>query len=145
MRKNSRAYKIFEAGLETAELTGASSLTVNDLRSIAAMIAHATTPKKAKEKKKLLYNEKDVLAVLNYDLEVTRYGSLNRQLGTLALKETDLEQFRTWFSEVMYPWLHSKDIELTFSMLTRKYPEWLEKARQYRGNGAVTTASEGWR
>ena len=145
MRKNSRAYKIYEAGVESVEREFLSPEDQALLKAIAAMIAKATEKKAPKEKKKLLYNEHDVLRQLNYDLAVAKHGSLNRQLGTMALKETDLSQFKVWFEEVMYPWMHSKDVEFTYSMLSRKYPEWLEKARQYRGSGAVTAASEGWR
>lgn len=143
MRKNSRAYKIYEAGL--AELDNIPNEQYAEyLKVAAAMIAEATKPKAKKEKKPLLYNEHDVLKQLNYDLAVARHGSLNRQLGTMALKETDLEQFRLWFEEVMYPWLHNKNIELTYSMLTRKYPEWLEKARQHR-SASPTSIHEAWR
>ena len=144
MRKNSRAYKIYDAGFN--EMDSIGSCTAEEaamLRAIAVMIDYATK-KPVKEKKKLLYNEHDVLKQLNYDLAVSRHGSLNRQLGTLALKEGDLEQFRLWFEEVMYPWLHNKNIELTYSMLTRKYPEWLEKARQHR-SASPTSIHEAWR
>ena len=116
------------------------------LKAIAAMIDFATAKPKPKEKAKLLYNEKDVLGVLNYDLQVTRWGGLNAQLRRMTLQEDDLEKFTTWFAGSMYPWMQSKEVELTFSMLTRKYPEWLERARQYSGSGHdVSAPSEDWR
>ena len=145
MRKNSRAYKIYEAGVEASDGLLMSE-TRAMLQAIAAMIAKATEKPKAKDKKPLLYDEHAVLKQLNYDLAVTKHGSLNGQLRRMSLKETDLEQFKLWFEEVMYPWLHNKNVELTYSMLTRKYPEWLEKARQHRAIGTgPSNAAEGWR
>lgn len=146
MDKRTRAYKIYDAGIQALD-----PLEVPDnkalLLAVAAMIDFAT--KKPEKKKanydKLLYNEQDVLATLNYDLEVTRHNMLNRQLKTMVLKDGDLDKFKTWFENSMYPWMKKNGVELTFSMLTRKYPEWLERARHYSGSGYETVASEGWR
>lgn len=143
MRKNSRAGKIFQAGLDAIDECPDCD-TEHLLAALAAMIDYATA-KKVKEKKKLLYNEHDVLRVLNYELAVTRHGSLNRQLGTMQLRDDDLPLFEAWFRDVMYPWMQSKeDFAFTYSMLTRKYPEWLEKARQYDGK-STPDRTQSWR
>lgn len=144
MDKRTRAGKIYEAGLAESEHC-LEPVNESMLKAIATMIDYATKKPKKKEKKQLLYNEQDVLKVVNYDLKPTRWGGLNRVLSNLSLQENDLELFEVWFREIMYPWMHSKDIEFTFSMLTRKYPEWLEKARQYKGDKNVSASAEGWR
>ena len=92
----------------------------------------------------MVYTEKDLLTTLPVELEVVRYGKLTRVLRCIALREGDLAAFETWFTESMYPWMQAQDVEFTYSMLCRKYPEWLEKARQY--NGTVSgTSTENWR
>tara|TARA_R110002020_G_scaffold207256_2_gene412649 strand:- start:4599 stop:5036 length:438 start_codon:yes stop_codon:yes gene_type:complete len=145
MRKNSRAYKIYEAGMDQLKISTEPE-AAELVRAIAVMIAEATKPKEKKKQPPLLYNEGDVIKRLNYDLKVARHGGLNRQLRTLNLLPDDLDQFEAWFTGSMYPWLQGKDIELTYSMVVRKYPEWLERARQYSGSGHdVSTPSESWR
>ena len=149
MDKRTRAYKIFQAGRATyGEEHTAFSMADRDLLAIAAMIDFATAKKKpAKDKDPLLFTEQDVLKAINYDLQVTRWGGLNAQLRRMSLKGDDLEKFKVWFDGSMYPWMKSKDIELTFSMLTRKFPEWLERARHYAGSGFDTSTPEesSWR
>ena len=133
MRKNSRAHKIYEAGLAEVCEEGLTLAEYGLVKAFATMIAEATKPKAKKEKPPLLFTEKDVLQALNYDLQVVKHGGLNRCLGQLVLKEDDLALFTAWFDEVMYPWMRSKEIEFTYSMLVRKFPEWLEKSRQHTG------------
>lgn len=135
MNKRSRAWNIYEVGLEHHD--GDNSL----LLAIAAMIDYATK-KPTKKKKSTLYSEHDVIKATGQELSVTRYGVLQRQLGTMNLKDDDLELFSCWFSEVMLPWFHSKEVEFTYSMLCRKFPEWLEKARQHQPKQPET---KGWR
>ena len=150
MDKRTRAGKIYAAGLaaagvdieEFSDVPEASDWEI--LVAIAAMIAEATK-KPERKKKELLYNEHDVLRVLNYELAVTRHGSLNRQLGNMELRDDDLVLFEAWFRDVMYPWMQTKeDFAFTYSMLTRKYPEWLEKARQH-SPASTATQTASWR
>ena len=147
MRKNSRAGKIYAAGVAEAEEIAGGEIS-NEwhtmLSAMAVMIDHATAKKKPEKKPPLLFTEKDVLQALPIEVAVARHGGLNRQLGKLELLSTDLDQFITWFTESMLPWLQSKDVEFTYSMLVRKFPEWLERSRQYSGN-ASGNASEAWR
>lgn len=135
MDKRTRAYKIYQAGLD--ELPDLYQGDPAILMAIAAMIDFATAKKKPKKKdEKLPFTEADVLRELPLDLEVARHGSLNRCLGSITtLRQSDLPEFISWFTECMQPWLESKDIPFTYSMLVRKFPEWLEKARQHVGKG----------
>lgn len=117
------------------------------LKVIAVMLdAAVNPPKKAKRKPKLLYTELDILARLPVQLAVARHGGLNTRLRSMTLHDTDLDQFEIWFRESMYPWMLSKpDFQFTFSMLSNKYGEWLEKARQFRGDVTQGKKKEQWR
>lgn len=144
MDKRTKGGKLYAATLDQFPDADFSPSQLHLLQAIAFMLTEVKNPKKPKQAP-LLYTEHDVLGVLNYDLEVVRHGVLNRKLRTIELRDTDLEQFEVWFREVMYPWLHSKDIALTYSMLCRKYTEWLERARQYNGQSSAVQQEENWR
>ncbi len=154
MRKNSRAYKILGGGLAEVEVLtkGTSKLEELDeyedriLRAFGAMIDHATKPKSTPKKPPLLFDEKKVLSALEtagITLEVARHGRLNRNLRNCDLRPGDLDLMVGWITTSMHPWLQSKDIELTYSMLCRKWPEWLERARTSK-QGAPVNQTEAW-
>lgn len=129
--KKSVACRIYERGL--VEVKNPTPEQEVMLRAFAAMLREATKPTKKAEKKPkppLLYTEADVLDSLDIEFHITRYGMLNRVLRTMNLQPDDLDYFTPWFNNSMLPWFKSKEVEVTISMLCRKYPEWLEKARQ---------------
>lgn len=148
MRKNSRVFKIYEAGLDNIDEN--ATLTLGEyqiIRATAAMIAEATAPKK-KEKPPLLYDEKAVLGAvqeaIGHKLEAARYGGINRVLRSMSLKADDLALLQAWLTAVMVPWSQSVDgFQFTYSMLVRKLPEWTEKARQHQPTNVGAT--DAWR
>ncbi len=151
MRKNSRAYKIYEAGLAEAEALIKEDPELGpvdhpEIKVLAAMLDFATKPKSTPKKPPLLFDEKKVLSALEMagiKLEVARHGRLNRNLRNCDLRPTDLELMVGWITTSMHPWLQSKDIELTYSMLCRKWPEWLERARTSK-QGTPVNQTEAW-
>lgn len=145
MDKRSRTYKIYKAGVEAYNATSGdapSPQSADMLVSIAAMLDFATKKpeKKDKETKKLLYTERDVIRCLNYDFTITKYGRLSGVLSNIKQRPEDLKKFTDWFNQSWYPWAQRNEVVLTYSMLCRKYPEWLEKAYQWSGCRSETTS-----
>jgi len=146
MDKRTRAGKIAAVGVEAYpdDNNNNNGIDIHSLiSSIAAMIDYATKKPVKKPKAPLLYTERDVVEATGLTLTATRYGGLNAQLSRMSLLPDDLELFTVWFRDDMYPWMVSNAVIPTFSMLTRKYPEWLEKARLYEGT--PDTTKENWR
>ncbi len=144
MDKRSRTYKIYNAAMSIQAEWPAEQDSL--LQAIAAMLDYATAKRvPAKDKKPLIYTEQDVIRQLSYDFSITRHGRLNGVLKTLSLEGEDLEKIRVWFSESMFPWMLENEVELTYSMLCRKYPEWLERARQYKGSAKAKASVTTWR
>jgi len=158
VRKNSRAGKLL-ATLPEGLLVPTEQLAL--LQAVAIMLAQATKKRitcthecdetcgkkvrKRADQPKLPFTEAELIAQLPTEIAVTRSGPLTNALLKLDLLPDDLSTFTVWFTESMFPWMQSKDIDFTYSMLVRKLPEWLERARQYGGTTSQERTTENWR
>jgi len=150
MDGRTRVGRIYKAGLEGIE--DGLHINIEDLpllQALAAMIDYATKKpvrRKASDEPKLLYSEFDVLKSLTgVQIAVVKPGRLSKVLTGLSLKDDDLMQLRNWWQQSMLPWLQSKDIEVTYSMVCRKFPDWLGRARQWVNKPTTGTNLEQWR
>jgi len=100
------------------------------LKAVATMLAESRS-RTAAPAGKLPYTENNVISSMNYDLCVTTPGKLNEVISRIKHEPGDLDNFKLWFTAVHYPWAKINDVDITYQMVCRKYPEWLQRARKY--------------
>ena len=133
MKKNSRAYKIYEAAEN--DFPGNTQL----LQSVARMLDYATRPKKSAKTAKpaLGFGVGDLLASCTVDpdnVPSSMFGRIGKLAKDLGVKPTDIEALDRYMTAKGRRWYDENDVTITAQTVTKNLARWLEEARNFSGS-----------